>query len=429
MQGGTWYRTSTREVLVVLAAISAVLAVLSARPLLMVVTVGLLLLVHERTGSRPQDPVDVSVETAPIAENEPENGKLTMRLTLKAPISSLAAVTVRYPGADDTSVVTAVQQDCSVSITVPMARTGIRDLGEIAVTTVSDDGLFMTEPMVHRPDRVMVLPQPEHLPHVPTSSSVRGLTGPHRSSKRGSGTEFHDVDVMQRGDRTSTINWRATARRSPDLDQLYVRRTDAQAESDIILMIDSRDDVGREIDLWGSGSAPRPDQRTSLDIARIAGSSLAKAHLDLGDRVGCDDLGRPRPPVPPSAGRRHMVRILYALAMASPYGAPQHRVRPPALPTGARVYLLTTCLDDVAPHMTAQLVSHGHDVIVIDTLPKLSTWGLTQRTQLGWRIVNIEREARLHTIRSLGVDIIAWDQEVPNERLAAIAHATRRTRR
>ena len=45
-------------------------------------------------------------------------------------------------------------------------------------------------------------------------------------------------------DRLRRIDWKATARRGQNAGDLYVRRTAALADATVLIVLDSRDDVG-----------------------------------------------------------------------------------------------------------------------------------------------------------------------------------------
>ena len=85
------------------------------------------------------------------------------------------------------------------------------------------------------------------------------------------------------------------------INRLYVRRTFATADATVMLVIDSRDQIGPRVATWGDAARLREDESTSLDIARHAAISLARQYVSAGDRVGLEDLGKLRRPGP--AGR------------------------------------------------------------------------------------------------------------------------------
>lgn len=269
------------------------------------------------------------------------------------------------------------------------------------------DGCWEQEPLSVGGARRLVLPASMRLGHVPVPRTLRGLTGPRVSRRFGDGSELRDIHPFVPGDRLKRIDWRTTARRSPDLDTLYVRRTFADAEAAVMLVVDSRDDVGPDLRTWRGFSEQRVDEATSLDLARHAAASVARALVEHGDRVGLVDLALDTRPVPPASGRRHLRRVLHGLALAHPVGQPSARVRPPQLPADALVYLFSTVLDDAAAHLVRTWRSLGHSVVVVDTLPDVKRVR-EPYLAIAWRIVRIERELRLDGLAREGVPIVHW---------------------
>lgn len=351
-----------------------------------------------------------SISTAPALSTGSQR-TLVMQADLNTnALPEVTAVRMRisFPGAPVRDILFSTLSPHPLEFTVESVRTGARELFTLNLVSITASlGWFGPEIEVPA-NQILVLPRVDPLPVLPSSATVRGLTGPRPSRRRGEGFEFRDVALMTPGSRARQIDWRVTARLSPELEQLYVRRNYAQAESTTMILVDSRDDVGTEIASWGSAHQVRPDQMTSLDIARTAAASLAKAALDSGDRVGVEDLGRPRSPVLPGTGMRHFDRIAHSLALAKPLGAPRVRTRAPFVPSGALVYVLSTFLDETAFVTVASLVRLGHTVIAVDTLPQTNTWSLVERQLMAWRLVNLDRDAQIALTRNLGVTVIRW---------------------
>ncbi|MFT4109302.1 DUF58 domain-containing protein [Propionicimonas sp.] len=284
-------------------------------------------------------------------------------------------------------------------------RTGPQETAVVDVRGY--DGVWEHDPLTVGGTGRLVLPSSMRLGAVPVPRSLRGVTGPRVSRRFGDGNELRDIHPFVPGDRLRRIDWRATARRSPDLDTLYVRRTFADAEAAVMLVVDSRDDVGPDVRTWRGYGEQRVDEATSLDLARHAAASVARALVEHGDRVGLVDLARETRPVPPAAGRRHLRRILHGLALAHPVGQPSPRVRPPQVPADTLVYLFSTVLDDAAAQLVRTWRSLGHQVVVVDTLPDVRP--VTEpHLAIAWRIVRMERALRLDRLAREGVPIVSW---------------------
>lgn len=180
-----------------------------------------------------------------------------------------------------------------------------------------------------------------------------------------------------------------------------------------MLVVDSRDDVAPDLSTWSGVGAQRPDEATSLDLARHAAASIAQAVLADGDRVALDDLGRLARPVRPGGGRRHLRRILHGLALARPVGDPSARHRPPQVPAGAAVYLFSTLLDDEAPRLARQWHDTGHVVVVVDVLPPVSVAEVDDHVATAWTVTRHERADRVHDLRERGIVVARWYDGTP----------------
>lgn len=296
-------------------------------------------------------------------------------------------------------------QQREVRLRLASVRTGQQ---ETAVTDVRGyDGVWEFGPQSAGGAGRLVLPASLRLGNVPVPRTLRGLTGPRVSRRFGEGGELRDIHPFTPGDRLKRIDWRATARRSPNLETLYVRRTFADAEAAVMLVVDSRDDVGPDVRTWRGFSEQRVDEATSLDLARHAAASVARALVEKGDRVGLVDLALEAWPLPPASGRRHLRRVLHGLALLHPVGDPSPRLRPPHVPADALVYLFSTVLDDAAAQLVRTWRGLGHPVVVVDTLPDVRPVR-EPYLAIAWRIVRMERQLRLDGLAREGVPIVRW---------------------
>ena len=348
----------------------------------------------------------------------PDEGPGTIAETLLvAPAEGAETVQVRVfaPGHRPTVVVLAADGPRALGVRLDSVRTGPTQTFEVFARGYGALGAHAEDAwMLTAPER-LVLPEATRLQRVPLPTRLRGLTGPHRSRRLGDGTELRDVHPMGPGDRLRRVDWRATARLSPGVDELFVRRTLATAEAGAVLVVDSRDDVGPDLHTWRGTEPLRVDEATSLDLARHAAASIAAALVAAGDRVGLEDLARRRRPLAPATGQRHLRRILHALALAAPVGEPAERLRPPQLPNDVIVYLFTTLLDDAPLGLVRSWCAQGVPVVVVDTLPGVHPVS-ERHLRLAWRITTMERADRTRELESLGVPVVRWTGQ---ERLRA----------
>jgi uncharacterized protein (DUF58 family) len=372
-------------------------------------------------------------------ERGQEPGRFATTVLIATPTGSDAVhVRLRASGFRDADVLLAPGER-EVRATVHTARTGRAAVFGLDAIATGADSVTRSEPVTEGPVEVTLVPRALRLSDMPLPFRLQGMTGAHASPRIGTEGDFRDVNIFASGDRLRRIDWRVTARRSgrsadgsSRISDLYVRRTFAVADATVMLVIDSRDEVGSRVSSWSRGEIPRPDQSTSLDVAREAAVSVARQYLELGDRVGLEDLGRAQRSAEPAGGRRQLHRLAERLAIAHPAGEPLQRMRAPILPSGALVVLFSTFLDD-QPARMAQLWRHaGHRVLAVDVLPELDPVGLSRLPRLALDLVRLERADRLIDLRTAGIETIRWvsaaavDDPPPAMRLAAIARSGRR---
>ncbi|WP_082543981.1 DUF58 domain-containing protein [Sanguibacter sp. Leaf3] len=417
-----------RDAVVVVSALTGLVLVcvglVFGRPQVVALAVPLVLSAVWAAANRPTGPVRVTTVAGGTAVRDRE---LVVALTLEVPDgASVVRVQASSPGNEPLDALVAVPGGArTVDLTTPSVRTGPRELFSIDAVPLADEGGWFLDASHVAPDHVLVLPRVRRLDVVPVRSQLRGLTGPHSSRRPGDGSQLRDIALFRPGDSVRRVDWRTTARRSPEVSELYVRRTFAASEASVVIVVDSRDDVGPEVATWGGYRETAPDVQTSLDIAREAAATIATVVVDGGDRLGFEDLGRLHTPVPMSGGKRHLQRVVHALALARPAGAPRHRERPPQIPTGSMVYLFSTFLDDSASQIALRWSAQGHEVVAVDTLPEEILRGLDRREVHAWRLTDIARRDRLFELSRSGVTVLRWASGDPSIALRARARAVR----
>jgi uncharacterized protein (DUF58 family) len=349
-------------------------------------------------------------------------GEIEAGLELAAPSGTDAAwVRIEAPGHRPLHALVQAPPDRPIRVFLHSVRTGRFRMFAGGWLGLGGGGMLRGDPQVMPGTMVTLLPRVRALRELPLPFRLQGLTGGHDSRRAGDGGDLRDVNLFTPGDRLRRIDWRVTARRAGEsatagtaggrqrLSELYVRRTFATADATVMLVLDSRDEVGPDVTAWGDRLPARQDEATSLDLAREAAASLARHYLDQGDRVGMVDLGRSRAPVAPAGGRRHLHRLTQRLVLAQPEGDPFGRVRPPQIPSGALIVLLSTFLDDQSV-ATATVWRHsGHRVVAVDVLPTPVPDYLPPAERVAFEILRLEREERLrHLVRS-GAEFVPWD--------------------
>lgn len=365
-------------------------------------------------------------ETGPTGEAADE---VAAQVLLTAPPGTEAVrLRLARPGHGAAEVLVDVPLTRTIEARARSVRTGPQELFRAQVQGIAG-GSGLTGPVSEAsPGQVLVLPRPLPLPALPLPARLRGLTGQHESRRPGEGGGLRDVHPFASGDQPRRVDWKVTARRSPGLEQLYVRRTTAVSEAMVTLVVDSRDDVGPDPRTWSGTRLVRPDEPTSLDLAREAAATVAQAYLAVGDRVGVEDLGVRRRALRAGTGRRQYDRVVQQLALLRPEGDPRLRLRAPRIPAGALVFVFSTFLDAETADLVTGWRRAGHRVIVVDVLPRVREAGLTAREWLALRMVRVEREDRLAEVARSGAEIVTWAEPGSRTTWTALARVTTRRR-
>jgi uncharacterized protein (DUF58 family) len=445
--GDHWQLSGPYAGCLVAGAVLLAMGGLGRRPDIAVLGVPLLAMVAWSWLRRPV--AEPAAEIAPCAQ-VPGSGRLSAEVQVSSGKPTGRAVglvgfRVGAPGHRPVECLV-VGRPATYEVTMRTVRTGRREVFWLEHRAAGRDRLWVIPPADRETLELTVLPTTHPLSAAPLPFRLAGLTGQHGSRRAGDGGDLHDVAAFAPGDRLRRIDWRVTARLNtggpavsidgveriaPTITTLYVRRTFATADATVMLVIDSRDEVGPRVVSWNDSSALSEREASSLDIARVAASSTARHYLNAGDRVGLEDLGRLRRPVPPAGGRRQLDRLVRRLALAQPAGEPTERKRVPRLPSGALIVVFSTLLDDDPAHLATHWRRAGHRVVVVDVLPSLSTTDLNTRLMTAYRIVALERADRIRQLAANDVELIAWsstsDAREPRGALMALARQRRQS--
>jgi uncharacterized protein (DUF58 family) len=302
----------------------------------------------------------------------------------------------------------AVAPPANVTIEIPLAHSGEQEIAAVELRGVAGEAAAISDASARASVRTVVEPTATSVPFLPLPARLRGLAGGHQSSRPGDGGEFRDIHPFAAGDRLRRIDWKATARLARRPGDLFVRRTNATSDADVAIVFDDADDVGEAVAEWTLGD-PTLSGTTSLDVARDAAWSLASAYLEAGDAVSFQVLSRTRGAVPRGGGGRQLERLKAAIAQTSPHPRLLSRARTPLVAPGALIVLVSSFLERDAVRLAALWRAAGHRVLAIDTLPRLNSGGLNRRQLLALRVVLGLRDERLHELRAIGVDVLAWD--------------------
>lgn len=356
-------------------------------------------------------PASTTATTACLVLTDPRGDELDYTFELTPP-AGVEIVVLRYrllAGEPHELVVARGRLDQVVGH-VPLLHSGRQELVRIEYRLLGADAATVSTPLDPLIAERVVAPRPTSVRSLPLPLRLQGLTGTHESARAGDGGDLRDVHLFTAGDRLRRIDWKATARRGQNPGDLYVRRTAALADATVLIVLDSRDDVGEQVAEWSRNRAAMKGL-SSLDIAREAASSLATAYVQAGDRVGFQDLSSGARMVPHAGGNRHLWRLLRTIEVTEPAASPFSRQRPPIVPPGALVYLLSSFLDDQPVRLALTWRASGHRVIAVDVLPAARFARTNRYERLAHRIVLMDRADRIGILGGRGVEVLRWSED------------------
>ena len=112
-----------------------------------------------------------------------------------------------------------------------------------------------------------------------------------------------------------------------------------------------------------------------------------------------------------AGGSRHLWRLLRAIEITQPAAVQFRHQRPPIVPPGALVYLLSSLLDNQSTELAMRWRGNGHRVIAIDVLPAAQFARTTRYDRAAHRVVLMERSDRIHTLQRRGVELLRWQED------------------
>jgi len=426
---GPWRPAGTAVAAALAACGLALLGLVTGRADLVVIAGPVLMGLVWGWMTRPDGQSSFSVS---VPQRAATTGRVTSTISIDpAAGSAMALLRVAAPDHRSTDVVIDTSEPRDIDISIAGTRTGRQPVFSVAHQEAGADRFVRSDGRTAGPVRATVLPLAHPLGRLPLPPRLQGMTGSHGSRRVGDGGDLHDVAPFAPGSRLRRIDWRVTLRESGrgagaagatgTVTDLFVRRTFATADAVITLVLDSRDEVGPDTTTWSGMTALHPGDPTSLDIARHAAASIAAGYLEAGDRVGFVDLAGTRVPVRPAGGQRHLQRVVHALAEATPAGDARPIQRPPQIPSGAMVVVLSTFLDDEPGTVAVQWARHGHRVFAVDVLPPVEVGHLGIAERNAHRIIEIERQDRIAELARGGVEVVEWTPSVDDLTTLAIS--------
>jgi uncharacterized protein (DUF58 family) len=240
----------------------------------------------------------------------------------------------------------------------------------------------------------VVHPRVEPSPGVYAPPQLLARYGTHTGRQRGPGTEFAELRTYVTGDPLRDIDWKSSARTR----QLMVSQRYHDQAADVVVLVDHTSVVGGY-------------DRRLHDRAVRGASTVARAYLAAGDRVGLVLFGSSVRWLPPGQGRMQQARILDQIVLrpvvASVIDPDLTRVPAVALPPRSIVFCFSSLLDDRMVAAIARLAERGHRLIVVDTIgtrPERWPAGTNARTQAEWPRHRMLLRTRLGEVGAIIID-------------------------
>jgi len=361
------------------------------------------------TWERRPDQTEAATATLTLAELG--GTEVDFTIAIAAPVG-VEAIALRYTllAGEAREIVVAGPLSGDLVGRVPLLHSGPQELVRAEYRFLGADAGALSLPQEPLVASRVVAPPRAVIGWLPLPRRLQGLTGSHESARAGDGGDFRDIHPFSAGDRLRRIDWKATARRGQNAGDLYVRRTAALADATVLIVLDSRDDVGEQVAEWNRNT-PAAKGISALDVAREAASSIAAGYIQAGDRVGFQDLSSRSRMIAHAGGSRHLWRLLRAIEITQPSAVRFRHQRPPIVPPGALVYLLSSLLDDEAVRLALRWRGNGHRVIAVDVLPAARFARTTRYERIAYRIVMMEREDRIRTLQAGGVELLRWPED------------------
>lgn len=303
------------------------------------------------------------------------------------------AVTVHVDRAGDRPV--------DVSFGVRAVRWGDHRVGPGALAMTSSWGAFRYGTVPMQDERLLTLPAPVMFDNRAPSPHPQGLVGLNRSARPGEGSEFNTIRPFQVGDRLRRIHWPSSLRTGG----LNVTATYADHDSQVLVIVDATNDIGRSDGVDGAES--------TLDTTIRAAAAVSEHYIRRGERVAMRIFGAGNPTVHSAGtGLAHLRRMLAALARTEPGGTyekqqlnPRYRIDP-----GTLVIMMSPLVSSVTLRRALALARHGLSLVVVDTMPTTVTHDSDEAgaVTLAWRIRMLERRVEISQVTSAGIPVVDW---------------------
>ena len=209
--------------------------------------------------------------------------------------------------------------------------------------------------------------------------------------------EVTGVHPYIHGERQRRINWPATTRRGA----LQLHQFAAERAADTVVLLDVLADVRDPV----SGAS-------TLDETFRAAAGLVRAYLRTHDRVGVVSVGGSTRWLQPGSGDAYFYRIVESVLAVRKDVAFRSsgisRLPPPALPSGALVYVFTPLTDQRILDVLHQVRARANPMVVIEIPtgdPPVEPGD--RGAELALRLWRADRDAIRFTLAERGIAVVS----------------------
>jgi uncharacterized protein (DUF58 family) len=346
----------------------------------------------------------LAIDRSHVVEGRPIRGTLTMRATadldLVVLVTGMGAGVAVEGGVQRRAFAVAAGEVVVVDLGLRAVRWGRTTVGPIGLAAWTA-ALAFELPSEQQPSSPLtILPTVQRFESDASLPDAVASAGRHRSRLRGDGMDFAGIRPFVYGDRLRRVNWRASRR----LGTLQVVEAHTERSTEVVVLVDSGQDVGQSGGIFGAAS--------SLDAAVRAAAALTAHYLARGDAVRLVDVGTRIRFLRRLAGRRDLVIASNWLldTRLAEAGEPWRPDRVAALvPPRVLVLALTPLLDERMTTLVARLRQRGQPLVVVDTLPSDAIPAkLDAYERLGLRMWLLERERTVALLNEVGCPVVAW---------------------
>jgi uncharacterized protein (DUF58 family) len=338
----------------------------------------------------------IHVHGAPESQRcfEGERARVTVAATQEAGVPRSWAIELTVPDVESMDLELLDSGSPQAKTVAVVAQRWGRYSIRARVDALARGGLVTGTAIVDAADVIVFPLTPPQSTPIPRTELLDRL-GAHLTRHVGPGVEYADIRPYVPGDQLRAVNWPVSARRG----RLHVTERLTDRAADVVVLIDGYRQP--------AGPATDATERVVRGAAQVVQTALR-----YSDRAGIVALGGNRPRwLGADIGQRQFYRVLDTVLGAGDQFENTTGTLAPraAVPAGAVVIAFSTLLDTEFALALIDLRKRGHVVIAVDTLD-VSPFEDDQDPLVD-RLWALQRSAMYRDMATIGVDIVAWQED------------------